>query len=696
MAGKEVPLELDLKLDKAFQALSQFENKVRSTLSPDSKAFTKELSTLDQMGARLNMLQGAYNKLSGEKGFSSELAKINAEATQIVSRLQKMATDETTYLNLVKEEVRLRKEASSLQAKPAAQTSTGGGGGGMGLGGFAGAILGGAAVGTALGQLNQLGDKARDIADKFSDGGGKFDQLRQSTLDLENSQKRAAAGIGSAFETVKNKLEAFTLDFVSAAFKDIHKEGLTDEAAKLLLEKNGKSATGKPAGLVGDERIEYQNLIADRAAMEKELAMQRQEFERGIFEARRNLAQRAYEEELGFARKKQDIEKDAARENQDYQLEKTRTVADEEFKASQKQYELDRSIAQRNFEQKQSDRQQDFQNKRSDQQQDFSRDAARSREDFAMDAQERALRGGSGFDFLIAARRFRVDQSRKAQDFATQQGRESRDFGIESGRERRDFGQTQADAATKRQIETDLHRYQVAQKLIDIEIKHQRAVEDSSIAIQRWSEDLNISRQKRKNDQDDLDFKEKTGRAKLDQNEAERRRQQANSEAGFGGSVAKGLDPDSLKKLMDSDPQLADWIKQYYDRSGQPLPTKQGKSAGQSAYDAVKDFINRPFGLGQASAAKGGLGNPGTAGSFGGPGDWTAPSVPMMGGPAGRGVQNSFNIGNNISISGGGGLQETMQSFQQALQANNVHVTQQVLQQMMGLFYHNESNRGYA
>lgn len=648
---RKLAWELELQTRGAQQALNQFANQAKGALNPNSKAFQKELETLNQLQARMNSLSQSaiFFAKQGDAG-AAGYSKVTAEMAGIARRLRDLNQDQAARNQLVAHEIELRKQASEAAASAksgalptASAPGTSGrsrafaegigtaGGAAKEIAGLAGFAL---SLGAAAGFVNQLGDRMRATSEIISDSGGKFDQLRKSTQDLRQAQDRLANHpLITAFETFKNNLQTTLLDFAKGAT-----EGNKLKDAGFSAGGSGENAR-RATRLIGDAANEFNQLGQQRADLEKDLAMQRLEFEQQIAVKRRDFLVEARQLEIETARTRQSLAIDASRKEQDYLIASTKFRENFEGQQAQRRFQISQEVAAREhaervkdaaedfnlrkqfdtqeFELRRQQSRESFANTQADKTQDFAKNRIRSLQDARDQLSDMALSGAGGLEYFRFAREKRKELTRSTEDFGIEQSRAYRDrsiqerqegqtfalgqqragaeFAVGQRREGREFAEQQVDAIRQRALEIEGMLNERRWASIELEVNHQRALQDAAIALEKFTQDTDLARERLANRGKDLGFEESTGRAKLGFDQEKQLRGQQGSELAFANNLVQTLPAQQLQDLMKSNPQLADWIRLSQARRGLPVPavpTGAGRSQAEKVGGVAGDIVS--------------------------------------------------------------------------------------------------------
>jgi hypothetical protein len=699
MAPRSLEALLRVNTDQAKKDLDSFVSVARNklaqagTMSSQSsltKIYQDSEKAVDQLVARLNQrnqaekqnlaliqqLETRLKSISGQTGME-EVVKRTTQALIAANKEQeKYLTTENQIIASQKKQAELA--ASIKPPKAPSAPAGGGGGGGGGFGSAASQIFGAAGLpgGGIIGAtgplgaftaglsaankvLSDFGSKAEDLSKIVSDTGGPLDQLRGSTVDLKRAQDSLIDDPAiAAVQKFKNELETFGLEAFKGAIDEIVKDvgqitrfvdtlpgiGSGGKNTALSMDIFGKGIdkakqdAQKDTKLIGETKVEYENLMHDRVAMNQEIAMQEQQFAVETKRKERDLVIENQKFEIEQSRKKFDLEKGLARENQDYALEKSKLTQDQAFQTSQKKFQLDMQFEQRAFQQKQQDERQDLQLKMSDARQDFAlqqsfkaqdyaKDAGRRAEDYRDKLTDMARSGAGGLEYLTSSRDFTKANRRASQDFAIEQqraglefgvgqGRETRDFAIKQGREGRDYGQTREKTLKEHGLDVEQHYYELRLQTIELDMKHNRALEDATTNLERLAQDTDLGRRDLANKKSDLTQDTALTRQKMNFDESEKQRSQNLKEFDFGGSLVDKLPTGTLQKLMQSNPDISKFVQGDLGRKGLTIPGinapnaqspvsgmagKAGKGIVDTLPDTWKDFLGASQNLGPAA-----------------------------------------------------------------------------------------------
>jgi hypothetical protein len=186
-----------------------------------------------------------------------------------------------------------------------------------------------------------------------------------------------------------------------------------------------------------------------------------------------------------------------------------------------------------------------------------------------------------------------IEKQRAGLQFGIQQGREGRDFGIQQGREGSDFGQNREKTVKEHLLDVEQHRYELGMQQLELDIKHNQALEDSTTNLERLAQDTAIGRQELANKKSDLTQDTQMTRNKMDFDESEKRRSQNLNELGFGKNLADNIPGPDLQNLMKSNPDIAKWVSGSFAQRGMPMPNMNpaGNSGAFNVGKGVGNFL---------------------------------------------------------------------------------------------------------
>jgi hypothetical protein len=435
MATK-LSVQLELQASQAKQTLAQLGQQAQHALNPNSKAFQKELETVNQLNARIKSLaESAQTFAKGGAASAAEYAKASQEIAALTKRLRDLTQDQATRNSLIEQEVKLRRQAneatggsgnlSAHSQRQAGQLSnvqsligqirSGGVGGSAGdlvsAGGLAGAGV--AAAGLAalaigakkvLDAFGELAAKSRETAKSVSDKGGSYDKTDQGRREREKEegllgQNPLFAAIAQGQDWLGKQLAIGTRTIL---------EGLGSRPA---------AADKSPLSLKGDEKLGLEGLDRNRANTLQSMALERQDAGRGIFEQRRDYEQQIVAFQLDSARKREDTERAIADKRFAMETRLARLNEDAAFNTSEKKFALDQAAAARDQGQKEQDAKEDFDRKRKFDQEAFRLSQADKGQDYS----------NTRADKLLAAANSLAD---KGVDFANSMADKAADFGL--------------------------------------------------------------------------------------------------------------------------------------------------------------------------------------------------------------------------------------------------------------------------
>jgi hypothetical protein len=574
--------------------LDEIEKRSANALSPKLSNtkfdfLAQSLKSADQFTQKLNSIQQTAGRINSKPLFDL------ATSTKQLEAFEKKLDD-------------VNKKASNFKLDASSGSSSGSGGFGgvakggldlVGLGKLA-SVAGAAAL--AVDGLNKLGEKAKDTSQIISDSGGPYDQLRQSSQKVDAAfNKLASSPAIAGLEKLKNDVLSNGLGLLTGLF------GGQDTSKGL--------DAGQRKTLVGETKLQKTLLNQERGDLEKGQALETEKLNHDLYTKKRDLEIEFQEFSIGQERKKADIAKKLSDENQEYSIQKTRLNADVEFKSQNQKWTMDRQFEQRSFQQKQGDERQlasfAAQDRAAqatfaaqDRNLQLNKTLGRNAEDFRDRLTDMARSGAGGMEYLTTSRDFNKQQRRTSEDAAIEQAQANRNFGYENykagrdlifkqGTEKRDFGQSQQKSVAEHLIDTDVHRYQVGQQMLDLEIRHTHALRDLTIEEERRAQDEKIGKQKLGNKKSDLEFETQFETKQTRFNQEKALRGQRQKELDFASQFSK-LSYDDQKALFQSDPNLGyDYAQSQGQRGLNPFPGAEknaGEELGKKIREGIKNF----------------------------------------------------------------------------------------------------------
>lgn len=510
---------------------------------------------------------------------------------------------------------------------------------------------------TAGAALAEAGQKFKDNAQKISDMGGPLDQQREATRRVTEQQNQLAnSKLVASFENAKTVLEERFIgglvkvaellgpvaDALAATIGKLEKGDtggflgdLAGGIGKSLLgltplgpvvdrtEKIGKglgrgdaanaaggaladiaakaAATNKKNqyGLVGDTKIEYDNLKRSQATQEAQMAMERQDFERSIFEKRRDYILEAQQTEIehqnnltALANRRHDVE-------QQYSIAKAKFDEDFEGQQAEKKFALAQSVQAREFALKMQYAEQDHQQELAFSQQKFDLQLGFDKQQQALkmgrkaeDTKDRlvdmSLGGASGLDYLKFARDTRKDVTRAEQDFALAQfqkqaergldvSQSNQKFAVGQGRDVTTFLNQQKDAQAQRSLEIEAHLNERKWQSIELEIQHANALRDINFELSKEAQQYGLQKTKLANKASDMDYSTTQDRKRMEMNQANQRIDMKNAMGDFAYGVMNGLSKEQQYGIAGRYGDIGSGYNEQLGRRGELSPQEVAK-----------------------------------------------------------------------------------------------------------------------
>jgi hypothetical protein len=430
---------------------------------------------------------------------------------------------------------------ASRGAAGAAEGAASGGGGGL-AGGLAGGGMAAAAgiaavaIGALVSKMGELTSRSNELAQSAANSSSQLGQLRSANERASIAKDAAASTPGV---TSLAGIQAY-----------VSKQG-SDFVSNLLNSQNQISAGIKEkiaGGLGGDDKEAWRRQKEAGQDLNLDLARQRQTLD--IQQARQNRdhALDIKQFNIDSANQLFDIQKQTQRQAEDYSISKAQFDENQAGKMAKQQFDLQQKYAQQGFANQMGDRstdygisrqraQTDYTLARSDKAYDFGVSQSRNQTEFNI-SQSRNLQsrqnqifdmaagGASGLQWLQASRNFNQQQQYAKEDFQRQKlyanqdysvstARDARgfnlanqrgqqDFNLANQRSTRDFGISQNQAQEERALQIESMLYARKYEGIQLELQHNRNLQDSAIALQRFTQATGMQRQRLANQGSDL------------------------------------------------------------------------------------------------------------------------------------------------------------------------------------------------
>lgn len=427
-----------------------------------------------------------------------------------------------------------------------------------------------------------------------------------------------------------------------------------------------------------DYALDLKQFTIDTAntAFDLQKSAQRQEQDYQIARTQFNDQFQEKQSAKAFAFQKQYAQEDyklgVQRQTQDYQIGKQRAATDLQINLADKSYDfgVSRQRAATDYGTQRADTKFDFSKSQTRNQQEFDINKGRQGQDRSEQLMKMALGGASGQDYLFESIDYRKQQQRQAEDFARQKklatedytistGRSDRDFNlgqsrsladynlgnirdirgfnIGQGRGAEDFSKTMGRGAqdfsisnqrmdTSRQMQIDAEQYSRKYQGIQLEIGHNRNLEDASIALQRFTQATGMQAQRLSNQGVDISQDQALANRDFAISSYRALRGQSYNEQDFAGQQRKDNPLGAYGQSL-TDPVFADALSRNAKATGQDsLGVNIDKQLndidwGNLIGNGLAWSIGKPVGMGDD---QGGLKDIDTAGS--GSANWGSPS----------------------------------------------------------------------
>jgi hypothetical protein len=289
-----------------------------------------------------------------------------------------------------------------------------------------------------------------------------------------------------------------------------------------------------------------------RFDLQKQAQRQEQDYQIAKTQFDENFQGKMAAKQFAFQKQyaQQDYQLGVQRQTQDYQINQQRAAADLKLSLSDKAYDFNvsRSRATQDYGIQKADTKFDFNRSLSRNQQEFDINKSRNQADYSESLQKAVMGGADGMSLMWMSRDYRKAQQRQLEDFqrqktiatedyTTQLGRGDRNFqmgqdrnladfnlsnqrdvrgfNIAQGRGAEDFNKSlqrgaqdfgianqRMDTARQMQIETEL--YTRKWQGIQLELQHNRNLQDSTIALQRFNQATGMQAQRLANQGADI------------------------------------------------------------------------------------------------------------------------------------------------------------------------------------------------
>lgn len=483
--------------------------------------------------------------------------------------------------------------------------------GGALAGGAAAAGVAAAAAGIAIvtSKLGEMASRAQELAQSASSASSSLGQLRSQTErnKIQGDANAVSSGVGIASV---QQWATQTINSIVGGFWD----GLTGKTQQSKQADIQKAISG---GLGGDAGEQWRRIKEAGQDTQLDLARQRQSLDIQQQRQTRDFQLDYRQFEIETANQKFDLQKQAQRNEQDYTLAKQQY--DENFagQLAKKQFDLSQHYAQQSFINQMQDRaydygvsrqraQTDYNISRSDKAYDFGVSRSRNQTEFnisqsrnTQDYQENlmkaALGGASGQDYLFMAMDFRKAQQRQKEDFTRQQQyaqadynvsasrdargfalsqqRAGQDFSVANQRDTRNFTLSQQQAMSERELQIEAMLYSRKYEGIQLELQHNRNLQDASIALQRFTQATGFQQQRFSNQAGDISVDQALANRDYNINAYRSLRGQSYNEQDFAGQLRKD-NPLAAYGQSLTDPAFAAALARNAQATGQ-LPLGQ-------------------------------------------------------------------------------------------------------------------------
>ncbi|MBA3829897.1 MAG: hypothetical protein H0X33_13235 [Taibaiella sp.] len=491
-------------------------------------------------------------------------------------------------------------------------SSGGGGGSSTNLLSDKAALIGAAALATAIAavgsEFNKLGDRARELASTSANASSQLGQLRSSMERSSITQDvNATSPSIVGFQKFVSDISTNIGDAIS------HTLDSAPDRAKALKEKL--------AGGLGQGNEDWRRLKEQGKDLETDIGIARtaQQVKWQRTERDFNLSQRRFE--VDTANQVFDLQKQAGRQQFDQTIAITKFQENFANNQATKAFNLSRQFAQQGFAISQGRATQDFSISQSDKTFDFKKSIADQNQDFAI-SQSRAMTGrknqlfdmamggANGLQYLQASRDFNQSQQYAQQDKALNQSRETRDFGIGMGRDTRNFGISQQragqdfqqqtkEAFASRQLELESQEYARKYEGLELQTQINRQTQDLAISFQRLNQSIGFQKEGFANQRSDMAYDKNLDQVNFALQTGKQRRNFGYAEADFAGN-ARSKDPLGAAGLGSRDADFAAALAANARQSGQTDLLKQindsvnqsNKSPGSQLGNTIHDFLD--------------------------------------------------------------------------------------------------------
>jgi hypothetical protein len=304
------------------------------------------------------------------------------------------------------------------------------------------------------------------------------------------------------------------------------------------------------AGLGGDSKEQWRRTLEQGQDLNTDLARQKQALSVQQFRQDRDFALDLKQFSIDTANTKFDLQKNAQRQEQDYQLSKAQFDENFQGKMAAKQFAYQKQYALQDYQISRQDKAydfgvsrqratQDYTLQRQDKAYDFNVSQGRNQEQFNISqgrAQtgrrnqlfDMAMGGANGLQYLQASRDFNQQQQYAKEDFQRQkkystqdyavgaardargflvgQDRSQADFNLSNTRDARQFGIANQRMDTSRQMQIDAEDYSRKYAGIQLQLTHNRALQDSAIALSRFNQSVGMQTQRFANQAGDIGY----------------------------------------------------------------------------------------------------------------------------------------------------------------------------------------------
>lgn len=593
--------------------------------------------------------------------------------------------------------------------------------GGALAGGAMAAVAGAATVAVAaLAQkLGEMGSRAQELSQSASSATSSLGQLR-SQIEQTGIRKDMNAVSGGVTVAGINQWKEQTGDSIVGGFFDAitgkspqQKQADVNQAISQGLGGDDKEQWRRIKEHGQDVQIDLarqkQGIDIQQQRTNRDFALEQKSWAIDVANQKFDLQKQAQRQEQDYQISKKQFDENWAGQmaqrqfdlqqkyaKQGYEIQRQRAQEDFQIQQGYKKqdYEISRQRAQQDYSIARSDKAYDFGVSQSRNKTEFDINRTRQGEDFQESIQKMMLSGNvDPISLFFASKDYRKEQKRQLEDFnrqkeyATQdynvsqardlrsynlsQGRAAQDYQIGVGRDTQqyqlsqsraaqDFSIQQQQAREQRQLQLDDMAYQRKYQGLELELQHNRNLEDSAIAFQRLNQAVGLQAERFGNQAKDISVDQALQNRDYGITAYRTLRDYGYQQQDYAGAM-RDKNPLGAYGQSLTDPTFADALNRNAAATGK-LPLDQQIKQAQSGLDwgnVIGQALGQsipffgPFGLGSSAGSV--FGGPGSDKLTGlGPGSPIVPGVlpPGMGlgglgGQLGAPVNNYvFNAGN--------------------------------------------------